>query len=663
MPGLSLPWILRVSFFAQGLGGTSDIGDKSKLFCLHNFFVKVNSTSTTPHLLFLAVVNFRAALLIFLFEWAQMLEQCPAYPLPFTFGTWPTSYTYEGKFPEGFVWGLGTASYQVEGAYKDEGRGASIWDTFTGADTVGMPGSVCNKAPCPVNEHMKAIGDTGNVACDQYHTYKDDVKLMVDMGLKWYRFSVAWPRVVPTGDVKDGVNQKALEYYSNLVDELIKNGITPAVTLYHWDLPQGLLDSSKGTHGWYDVDSNGVPTLSIVPHFVAFADLVFQKLGDRVKFWITFNEAWTFTYLASGAGKAPSIPEYGDVKKWPWIAGHAVLIAHAKVVQLFRTKYAAQKGRIGITNNAGWREPKTNSPADAGASERCMQMSLGWFSDPVFFGDYPAAMKQILGERLPSFSDEEKQLLKGSADFFGLNHYGTNWVSDAPEAGWTECFGSTSHEGFTQAQSAWLFGSGWGFRKILNWVHKRYNGPDIYVTEGGWSLDASTAEAGVKDLPRTMYYANYTAAMRKAIYEDGVNVKGYFAWSLMDNFEWEMGYKERFGVVYTNFTTQERTRKDSSRWLQAVWASNALVDPFVFFKLKDGPGSDEKSSTLSFAIIGAVAGVAVVSFTAFCRPCCVATSQVVLLSAVLLAAAGVCVGGHMYKHAHVCVGGGGGGWG
>ena len=159
----------------------------------------------------------------------QMLDKCPAYPMPFKFGAWPTSYTYEGKFPAGFVWGLGTASYQVEGAYKDDGRGASIWDTFTGADTVGMPGSVCGKGPCPVNEHMVAKGDTGNVACDQYHKYKDDVKLMAAMGLKWYRFSVAWPRVVPTGDVKDGVNQKGLQYYSDLVDELIANGITPAV--------------------------------------------------------------------------------------------------------------------------------------------------------------------------------------------------------------------------------------------------------------------------------------------------------------------------------------------------------------------------------------------------------------------------------------------------
>ena len=289
---------------------------------------------------------------------------------------------------------------------------------------------------------------------------------------------------------------------------------------------------------------------------------------------------------------------FGDVKKWPWIAGHAVLVAHAKVVSLFRTKYAAQKGRIGITNNAGWGEPKTNSAADAGAAERCMQMSLGWFSDPVFFGDYPPAMKRILGDRLPSFSEAEKKLLKGSADFFGLNHYGTNWVSDAPEAGWTECFATTSHDGFPQAQSGWLFGSGWGFRKILNWIHRRYDGPEIYVTEGGWSLDASTAEAGVKDLPRTMYYANYTAAMHKAIYEDGVNVKGYFAWSLMDNFEWEMGYKERFGLVYNDFVSQERTRKDSSRWLQAVWAANALVDPAVFFKSQGAGGQSDGPSTL-----------------------------------------------------------------
>ena len=162
-------------------------------------------------------------------------------------GEWPTSYTYKGKFPAGFVWGLGTASYQVEGAYKDDGRGASIWDTFTGADTVGMPGSVCSQAPCPVNEHMVAKGDTGNVACDQYHKYKDDVKLMAAMGLKWYRFSVAWPRVVPTGDVNDGVNEKGLQYYSDLVDELIANGITPAVCVSVGDACSCVCTAARGT--------------------------------------------------------------------------------------------------------------------------------------------------------------------------------------------------------------------------------------------------------------------------------------------------------------------------------------------------------------------------------------------------------------------------------
>jgi len=530
-------------------------------------------------------------------------DTCPDFPEPYADGVYPTNYSYNDVFPAGFVWGLGTASYQIEGAYNEDGRGASIWDTFTGANTVGMVGSVCDQAPCSINDNMNdgGAGGTGNVACDTYHTYAEDVHMMAEMGLKHYRFSISWPRVVPSGKIADGVNEKGLEYYDRLINALVAVGITPYVTLYHWDLPQALLNSANGTQGWYSHDSlTGKPEpAKIVPHFVDFADLCFSRFGDRVKTWLTFNEAWTFLYLGSGNGKAPSTEEYNDITTWPYIGGHNVLLAHAAAVKRYRTKFQAKQGGIiGMTNNVDWREPKTQDPLDVGAAERCVEFWLGWFADPLYTGDYPPAMRELIGDRLPTFTAEEQADLKGSADFFGLNHYGTAWVTNSDQPEFTECYGTTDEEGFPQAQSSWLYGSGWGLRKLLNWVDKRYGSPDIFVTEGGWSLAADTAEEAQHDLARTYYYANYTSEMLKAIKEDGVQVKGYFAWSLMDNFEWEMGYAERFGAIFNDFQfgvdnntaansghqptsgSQKRTLKDTACWFRnGLWTSNVILAP------------------------------------------------------------------------------------
>lgn len=527
-------------------------------------------------------------------------DKCPPFPLPYD-GTYPSKYDYSGTFPKDFVWGVGTASYQVEGAYNEDGRGCSIWDTFSGVNTVGMIGSQCEKAPCPINGGMFDKGATGSVADDQYHKFKSDVAMMKKMGLPYYRFSIAWPRLVPTGQISDGINQAGIDYYNNLIDELIKNGIKPAVTLYHWGLPQSLLDPTKNKSGWYSADATGKPTYEIVPDFLDFADLCFRSFGDRVKYWITFNEAWTFTYLGSGNGKAPGIPAYNNISKWPYIAGHNVLMAHIRTVKLYRTKFAHFTGQIGMTNNVDWREPKTHDPKDCGASERQVLFWLGWFSDPLYFGDYPDAMKRIVGAHLPRFNKTEKELFKKyKPDFFGLNHYGTAWVTNSDDAGFMMAYGDTSEDGFPKAQSDWLYGSGWGFRKLLNWVHNRYH-PEggIIVTENGWSIKAVNEKEGVVDTPRMYFYANYTSEMLKAIKEDGVDVRGYFAWSLMDNYEWERGYTERFGLIYNDYgfgfdpnspthqdeqptTKQKRYLKDSACWLMDVWASNELSDPADF---------------------------------------------------------------------------------
>jgi len=527
-------------------------------------------------------------------------DKCPPFPQPYN-GTYPTTYDYSGTFPEGFVWGLGTASYQVEGAYNEDGRGCSIWDTFNGVNSVNMVGSLCDKTPCPINDGMFDAGATGAVADNQYHTIQTTAEMMKKMGLPYYRFSIAWPRIVPSGRVADGINQKGIDYYNKLIDELIKNGVQPAITLYHWDLPQGLLDSSKKMFGWYSVDKSGKPSYQIVQNFLDYAAICFKNFGDRVKFWITFNEAWTFTYLASGNGKAPGIPEYNNITKWPYIAGHNVLMAHIKTVELYRTKFASQAGKIGMTNNVDWREPRTHAPEDCGASERQMLFWLGWFCDPLYFGDYPDPMKRLVGDNLPTFNASEKALfLKYKPDFFGLNHYGSAWVSNSEDAGFMMAYGETSEDGFPKAQSDWLYGSGWGFRKLLNWVHNRYHPKGgIIVTENGWSLKADNVTEGTVDPGRMYFYANYTSEMLKAIKEDGVDVRGYFAWSLMDNYEWERGYTERFGLIYNDYgfgfdpnspshqdhqptTTQKRYLKDSACWFMDVWATNKLSDPADF---------------------------------------------------------------------------------
>jgi beta-glucosidase len=446
-------------------------------------------------------------------------------------------------------------------------------------------------------------GATGNVACDHYHVWEQDVALMQELGLKHYRFSISWPRVVPTGKIADGVNEAGLAFYDGLIDALIAAGITPYVTLYHWDLPQGLLNVDESLYGWYGTNEKGHPSGQMTEHFVDYADLCFSRFGDRVKTWITFNEAWTFLKLG-GSIHAPGMLEFSDSLLHPFIGGHNVLLAHASATKLYRKQYqASQGGKIGMTNNCDFREPGSNEQGDIAASQRLLLWMLGWLSDPIWLGDYPAPMRVLLGDKLPVFTPEERALVVNSSDFFGLNHYGTGWGHRQEGAGWDNSFAFDTNEGLPRAQSTWLFSAAWGFRKLLNWVDKRYGSPDIYVTEGGWSLEAEDARSGKRDLERTMYFANYTSEMLKAIQEDGVQVKGYFAWSLMDNFEWGMGYKERFGVVFNDFKfgldlntatnhdeqptagSQIRTPKDTSCWFkQGLWKSNSLIDPVAFSK-------------------------------------------------------------------------------
>lgn len=446
------------------------------------------------------------------------------------------------SFPKDFLWGAATAAYQIEGAADEDGRGPSIWDTF-----VKIPGKIKD-------------GDTGDVACDHYHRYKDDVKLMKAMGLKSYRYSISWSRVIPDGT--GAINEKGLQFYKDLTDELIANGITPAVTLYHWDLPEAL----QQTGGWLSPD--------MAPAFANFADVMFDALGDKVKLWFTLNEPWT-TSIA-GYGQGGQAPGLKDMATNPYDAGHNQLLAHAAAAKVYKEKYQKkQNGKIGLVLSTEWKEPLCQkSVPDQEAAERSLVWYLAWFADPIYKGDYPAEMKERVGDRLPVFTEEQKEDLKGSVDFFAINHYATNLLqgpTEKIEAGnyFSDLNGWIMMDPkWAKGDASWLSVVPWGMRRLLRWIKNRYDDPIIYVTENGLSVkgesDMPLAEA-LNDQERIDYLKGYVSEMWKAITFDKVKVQGYYHWSLLDNFEWSDGYSVRFGLVHVDYTNQKRTLKASAK--------------------------------------------------------------------------------------------------
>ncbi len=447
------------------------------------------------------------------------------------------------KFPKDFVWGGATSSYQIEGAWNEDGKGPSIWDVFC-----MIPGKVAN-------------GDTGNIACDHYHRLEEDVALMKNLGLKAYRFSISWPRIIPAGRGK--VNDKGLAFYSKLIDLLLENDIEPWVTLYHWDLPAALEFEMDGWLGEEISDA-----------FAKYADVCFEAFGDRVKNWITINEAWVVAILGYGHGVFAPGKKSNDL---PYLAGHNLLKAHGKAVDIYRKKYQnSQKGRIGITNNCDWREPLTNSQADKEAAERALEFFIAWFADPIYKGDYPESMKSRLGKRLPSFTNEEIALIKDSSDFFGLNHYTTMYAADSTgkiEEGSVYGNGGLSEDqdvnlsvdpNWKLTDMQWAIVP-WGCQKLLEWLAARYDNPEIYITENGCAFDDILKDGKVEDADRIAFFEGYLTAVHAAI-ENGVNMGGYFIWSLMDNFEWASGYDKKFGITYIEKETLNRIPKDSALW-------------------------------------------------------------------------------------------------
>ncbi|KAF9523273.1 glycoside hydrolase family 1 protein [Crepidotus variabilis] len=470
------------------------------------------------------------------------------------------------KLPPGFLFGFATAAYQIEGSPTAVGRTPSIWDTFTHPD------------PKSGIKHTKD-GLSGDIATDSFNRYKEDIALLKSYGANAYRFSLSWSRIIdfskgPDANGRDPPNEAGIKYYRTFIEELVKAGITPAITLYHWDLPQALHDRYGG---WLDK--------RIIDDYLHYAKTAFNAYGDLVKHWITMNEPWCVTAIGYGYARfAPGrssdrekSPE-GNSSIEPWRVGHNIILSHAYAVQYFRQKVKpAHGGTIGITLDSLYFQPYDDKPENVAAAQRAFDTRLGWWADPIFKGHYPASLKATLGERLPNFTKEEIGIVKGSSDFFGLNTYTTNLVQD----GGTDELSGKVKSGFigpdgkqlgTQASVDWLQSYAPGFRKLLNYLSKTYSMP-IYITENGFAAKSDLTNPipeVTHDPDRVEYYRTYTEAMLQAIHEDGVEVKSYFAWSLLDNFEWADGYTTRFGVTYVDYKTQKRYPKDSA-WFLKKW--------------------------------------------------------------------------------------------
>jgi len=434
------------------------------------------------------------------------------------------------SFPSDFVWGAATASYQIEGAVHEDGRGESVWDRFC-----ATPGKVRG-------------GDTGDVACDFYHRYRDDVKLMKELGLDAFRFSIAWPRVLPDG--RGAVNQAGLDFYDRLVDELLANGIEPFATLFHWDSPQVLEDVG----GWRARET--------AEAFVEYAEVVANRLGDRVRHWITHNEPWVYAWIGHAWGlHAPGRTSEADAVA----VAHHLLLSHGWAVGAIRR--ASADARVGITLNLAQIYPATDTPEDEAAAYRRDGEDNRWFLDPVFRGSYPADLLERNELVAPHLRDGDLEAVSAPVDFLGVNNYSRFIVAAGPDGPRTV--------GNPDAQHTDM---GWevypdGLHDVLVRVARDYEPAAIYITENGAAFpDVRVHDGAVHDVERTAYLESYIGAVGRAV-SGGAPVKGYFVWSLLDNFEWAFGYSKRFGIVYIDFPTLERVPKDSFYWYRDLLAS------------------------------------------------------------------------------------------
>lgn len=445
----------------------------------------------------------------------------------------------DNRFPKGFFWGTATASFQIEGATKEDGRGESIWDRFC-----ATPGKIIT-------------GETGDPATDSYHRYRDDIALMKEMGLNAYRFSVAWPRVVPDGD--GSINAKGLDYYDRVVDGLLEAGVAPFITLYHWDLPQALED--KG--GW--------ASRATLDAYVRYADAVAGRLGDRVKHWMTHNEPWCVSILSNEIGE--HAPGNHDRKLALQIA-HNLLVSHGMVVPAIRQR--CPDGQVGIVLNMSPSYPATDSEADQALAREAHARFNLWFIDPIAGHGYPQDAWEGYGADVPQIQPGDIETIAAPIDFLGVNFYSRSVEHDPKGSGADNLVLNTRSEIYQTGREWEIYPQ--GMYDLLVWLRLGYNFKDIYLTENGASYhDVISPDGRIHDTLRIDYLHQHFATLLRAI-KAGVPVRGYFCWSLMDNFEWAFGTSSRFGLAYTDFETQKRTLKDSGIWFGKVARANALLD-------------------------------------------------------------------------------------
>src|ERR671914_368199 len=412
-----------------------------------------------------------------------------------------------GRFPADFLWGAATSAYQIEGAPLEDGAGPSIWHRF-----VHTPG-------------LMASGDTGDVACDHYHRYLEDVALMRDIGLNAYRFSIAWSRIFPEGTGR--VNRRGLAFYDRLIDALLEEGIQPFVTLYHWDLPAALDDRG----GWLNRDVAG--------WFADYATALYRAFDDRVPMWATLNEPWVV--MDGGYLRGALAPGHRNLFEAP-IAAHNLLRAHGAAVQAYR---AVGRNRVGLVVNLEPKYPASESAEDLAAVQRADAYMNRQYLDPVFRGSYPDEMREIFGQAWPAFPSADFALIREPIDFLGINYYLRGVTKDDPAA--------------------------------LP-VRARYGDIPLYITENGAAFydPPSTVDGHVDDPLRVWYYREHLRAALYAIRE-GVDLRGYFAWSLLDNFEWSLGYAKRFGIVHVDYHSLKRTPKSSALFYADVIRTNGMA--------------------------------------------------------------------------------------
>jgi beta-glucosidase len=446
------------------------------------------------------------------------------------------------SFPSGFLWGAATSAYQIEGSPLADGAGPNIWHRFSHT---------------PGRTHQ---GHTGDVACDHYRRWAEDVDVMSELGLNAYRFSLSWSRILPDG--RGRANPKGLDFYARLVDRLLERGIEPAVTLHHWDLPAALDDRG----GWLNPDIEG--------WFADYAEVAFRALGDRVRLWATINEPWVIT--DAGYLYGINAPGHRNVFEAPR-AFHHLLRAHAAAVRVYR---AGWRERIGLVVNLEPKDPASDRPEDRAAAARDHAYNNLYPLDPVFFGRYPDEMSDVFGEAWPHYAEADVAPIREPLDYLGVNYYTRRVVRHDPSA-------SPFRLSAVPVPGALTMETGWevfpaGLTRSLLWVRERYGDVPIYVTENGAAFsDPPHPDGRVDDPLRVRYLHDHLLALLEAM-RRGADVRGYFAWSLLDNYEWSRGYSLRFGLVHVDYGTQRRTRKASGAYYRDVIRSHGAV-------LADGP--------------------------------------------------------------------------